>query len=227
MKRNSIYGIVISFALSATSHGAVLMVDYPLGGGQHASTLWTNLSNSNPGLGPDAGHAGGGAVSVTAPGYQAGIGFYSYTGHYLFAAVQTAAFDIGNVGFQFEASVNDSFDWPFDGGPTLTLDLTSGLETVLPVASAAGSSETRATFGELEYTAYAWQWDLSSYAEEITAVTVNAPISAHSSVMAARIDVGDGFSAVGLVPEPSSSVLCLATITLLALRRKRGNAIHR
>src|SRR5262245_28541177 len=79
---------------------AQLLVDYDLPGLQ-ATTVWNTLNNTNPSLAPTSGT---GAIAVQSPGYQASIGFYSFSNHYSLSAAKTdfAGSDIQTVVFQLD-----------------------------------------------------------------------------------------------------------------------------
>ncbi|MBB5352701.1 hypothetical protein HNR46_002949 [Haloferula luteola] len=197
------------------SHGAVLLDTIDLSSSEQSTTVWTDLTSSNTGLAADS---GSGSLSVVSPGFQASSGLYSFMADYGTSVTQTTSFDIQSVVFQIELSPNGEF--PYSGGPLLTLTTTSGTLQLAATAFAAGATEWRTTgMGETAYSSYAWQWDLSAYGDTITSVTVDTPLAVHSSVTGARIDVGDSFQAV-VVPEPSALLLSLAGAGFLFRRRR-------
>lgn len=165
--------------------------------------------------------SGDGTISHSNTAFQGSFGFYSLApSGYTVSGSQSASFDIASVVWQIEASPNPDLDWPYNGGPSLTVATSSGSQTVLPIAFSSGLSESRNNFGSdpIIYTAFAWQWDLSSIDDSITSVSLNVPLAIHSSVSASRIDVADAF--VQVVPEPSSLLLAFAVVPLLGLRRR-------
>ncbi|GAA5483077.1 PEP-CTERM sorting domain-containing protein [Haloferula sargassicola] len=200
--------------LTAVSHAAILLETIDLQSSSQTTTVWTDLSSANATLVPDS---GSGSMSV-AGGFSASTGLYSFAGDYSATIAQTVGFDIASVVLQVELSPNGAF--PYDGGPLLTLTTSLGTEQLAASLYAAGDSELRSgTMGPTTYTAYAWQWDLSSYGDTITSVSLETPFAVHSSVTAARIDVGDSFAPV-VVPEPSTALLSLVGMGFI-LRRRR------
>lgn len=202
---------------------ALLLNSLSLSGSQQLDTRWSDVSNSNPGLAADTGFDDGGSLTVNSPGYSAGFGFYSFTGDYGATVTQTSIFDVQHVVLQMEASPNDSYAWPFNGGPTLSVTTGSGTEQVTLYNYLVGNSEVRnAGFaGEITYSGFLWQWDLSGYGDTITDITLQIPVSIHTSITAVQIDASDSFAAV--VPEPSAyaTALALALLGFTALRRRR------
>lgn len=216
----SLVKLLTSVALSLSSlKAAVLMGDFALGGTQQTTTLWTNLSNTNPTMAPASGT---GTLTVATPGYRAGSGLYSYTGNYSVTATQTASYDIQSVMFQLELAPNTALGWPFNGGPMLSVN--GGAYILAPVNYFSGSSEPRYTFGDvpLNYTAYGWQWDLSSIPETVTSVSIYSPIGVHSSTTGVRLDVGDVFMGnLNVAPEPGRMMMLSLALTGLAMQRRR------
>lgn len=208
------------FALTLSSlQAAVLLGDFDLNGTQQTTTVWTNLTNTNSTMAPASGT---GTLAVTAPGYRAGFGLYSFSGNYAVTATQTAGYDIQSVMFQLELAPNTDLGWPFNGGPMLSVN--GGAYILAPVNYFAGASEPRYTFGAdpLNYTAYGWQWDLSSITETVTSVSIYSPIGVHSSTTDVRVDVGDVFSGnISIAPEPGRAVLLGMALAGLMMRRRR------
>lgn len=198
--------------LFAASTQAALLVDYDLGGNQ-STTIWTNLTSGNSGLSPDSGT---GTLTVASPGFAASSGLYSFAGDYSITVAQGSA-DIHNVVFQVDAA-HSSGSWPDGVSPLLSIN--GSAETLAATWFAIGDSEERSSGGPtpLTYTGYSWQWDLSSYGETITSVSILTPLASHSSVAAARIDVADQF--VEAIPEPSAMLLSFVSLGLLARRRR-------
>lgn len=206
--------LIALVSLIGVSHAAVLLENINLQSTQQTTTVWTDLSSANPTQTPDSGD---GTMAVSGA-FGASAGLYSFSGDYSATIAQSVAFDIESVVLQIEASPNGEF--PYSGGPLLTLTTTSGTEILAATNYGPGASEVRSGgMGPATYTAYAWQWDLSGYGDTITSVSVETPFAVHTSVTAARIDVGDSFSPV-VVPEPSATLLSLAGLGF-ALRRRR------
>jgi PEP-CTERM motif len=195
---------------------ASVLIDYDLGATEQNTTTWTTLTSANPSRTPDSGT---GTLSVGSPAFQASSGIYSWMGDYSVTVTQSSVLDIESVVFQLELSPNPDYAFPYSGGPLLTITTTSGSVQLAASWFAATGSETLTTsMGSTTYTAYSWQWDLSSYADTITSVSITAPISIHSSTIGAQIDTSS--SMLQVVPEPSSALLsCLALG--FAWRRRR------
>ncbi len=185
-------------------------------------TQWTNLSNTNPTRTPDFGT---GTITPGSPGYQAGAGFYSFTGHYSFTISKTdfaLGMDIENVILQIDWSPNTEYAVPYNGGPTLSYNGGSQ-NLIFDYSGITGVEEDRATsFGNLDFVGWAFQWDLSSIGADIDSITITAPVGVHTSVMAAQFAASENF--VQAVPEPSVAAL-LGGAGLMALLRRRRHAI--
>ncbi|MCW1923487.1 hypothetical protein OKA05_13060 [Luteolibacter arcticus] len=202
----------------ASSQAAVLLSDFDLGGSLETTTAWHDFTfEGNPSRTPIAGT---GTITISPTAFQGTFGFYSFTSDYAVTATQTASFDIASVVWQIECSPNPDLAWPYDGGPFLTVVTESGSEVLAPVAFRSGDSEFRDNFGPepILYTAFAWQWNLSSIDETIASITLTAPIPVHTSVTASQIEVANSFLQV--VPEPSAVLLSFAALPLLARRRR-------
>ncbi|NJM39190.1 MAG: hypothetical protein HC845_15810 [Akkermansiaceae bacterium] len=190
--------LCIALLCTATSHAA-LLVNYGLGGSQ-ITTTWDNLRNSNPSLAPSVGV---GNLTVAAPGGQFSVGLYSFADAYSTTAAVSSSFDVQNVVFQADLAFNTAFSFPFSGGPLLSYN--GGAQNILPMQHGVTGTESRVTsFGTLNYTGAAWQWDLSGVSDEITSISIISPFSVHTSVAAQQIDLGASFAALS-IPEPSSS----------------------
>jgi hypothetical protein len=204
----------------SSGQAAVLLTDLDLGGTQQSTIVWENLTGSNLSRTPTSGT--GGTINHSASAFQGTFGFYSFTADYTVTATQTATFDISSVVWQIECSPNPDLAWPYpqNGGPVLTVVTSSGSQVVVPIAYREGNSELRSNFGPdpIPYTAFAWQWDLSSISDTINSISLSAPISVHTSVSASQIDVGNAFFQV--IPEPSSLLLSFAALPLIARRRR-------
>ncbi len=205
MKLTSRLPIFGTFCLSLASIAplhAALIQNYSLGGSQD-TTIWNNLTNTNM---TRAALSGSGAVTVQAPGFQAGVGFYSFSTDYSSTVTQSSAFDISNVLFQADIASNPEFSIPFSGGPLLSFN--GGSQNLAASYFANNGSEDRVTsFGNQTYTGAAWQWDLSAYGDTINSISIVNPYSVHTSVSGLRVDAAGGaFTAA--IPEPSMILLC-------------------
>ncbi|MFT4176265.1 MAG: PEP-CTERM sorting domain-containing protein [Luteolibacter sp.] len=226
---------------SMSSHAAVLLQDVALGGVQQ-TVYWEGvesngmlspggyLSSANPTGIPTAGV---GTVAPIAPGYRASLGYYSFTGHFGMTAstsIQGSAFsDIQSVVFQRVSMPNTTGGLTlddnllFDGGATLSLYSHGTLVDTIVATYAFVGSETaegdpNTGFPGTFYN-FTYQWDLSGYTEEITSVSVDAPIIVHSATAEARLDISSN-NAFEAVPEPSTALLgALASAFLLVRRR--------
>lgn len=201
--------------LSATAAAqAAVITNYSLGSPQN-TTHWSNLTNTNPTLTPAS---GSGSATVQAPGFQASVGFYSFSTAYTSTVTQTSGFDIHNVIFQADLASNPAFSIPFSGGPLLSFN--GGSQNIPANWFVNSGSENRVTsFGPQTYTGAAWQWNLSGYGETITSISIVNPYSVHTSVAGMRVDSAASF--VTAIPEPSALSLC-GLAGLLAFRRRRG-----
>ncbi|NJR42290.1 MAG: hypothetical protein HC767_06155 [Akkermansiaceae bacterium] len=149
--------------LPVESSGGAVLQNYSLGTSQE-TTIWTNLSNANPSMSPASGT---GVTSVTAPGFRASVGLYSFSGSYSTTTTQGSTFDAQSVIFQADLSYNSSFSFPFSGGPILSFN--GGAQNIVPSLFGVSGSENRITsFGPQTYTGAVWQWDLTGYAEILT-----------------------------------------------------------
>jgi hypothetical protein len=202
----------------ASAQAAVLLSNLDLGGTQQTTTVWENLTGENPTRTPAS---GSGTITHSSTAFEGTFGFYSFTADYTVSGTQSATFDISSVVWQIECSPNPELDWPYGSGPSLTVVTSSGTEVITPIAFAAGASELRDNFGPdpILYTAFAWQWNLSSIDDTITSITLNAPIGIHTSVTGSQIDVGNSFVQV-VIPEPSALLLSFAALPLIARRRR-------
>jgi hypothetical protein len=229
-----------AFMLSmAPTFGAVLLSDYDLGGLQE--TVYWEAMQDSAGNVAAGGYLSGantsnlttegvGTIAPVLPGYKASTGYYSYQGNFGLEATtsiqdtSTGFTDIQNVVFQRVAMTptDVTTSLGFDGGPQLSLY--SG-DTLIAIISAdyslAGTDTVSGTTSNPgTYYSFNYQWDLSGYAEEITRISIYAPIEAHGSTIEAQIDIGGTFTAV-LVPEPTGVLMTCLGAGLLLVRRKR------
>ena len=204
--------MVLGFPSGAHAAVGSLWPDYNLSGIQ-TTTTWLNLSSTNLSLAPSA---GAGTIAVNSPGFQASIGFYSFSTDYSFVtSANYGGSDVGNVVFQVDWSPNP--DLPVVA-PTLSYN--GGTQNIAATFSAINGSEARNTFmGSMNFSGYAWQWDLSGIADNITSVSIFSPVSVHTSVMGAELQMSDSF--VQVVPEPTAGTLIVAALGGLLLRRRR------
>ncbi len=95
------------------------------------------------------------SASLQAPGFQASVGFYSFSAAYSATATHSSSFDIHNVIFQADLAVNPAFLLPFSGGPLLSFN--GGTQNIAATWFANNGSELRTTsFGDQTYTGAAW-----------------------------------------------------------------------
>ena len=201
--------------LLVSSVHAAVMINVTLDGSQN-TTEWTSLKNTNTGLIPAVGT---GTASVQAPGYQAGVGLYSFSRNYSSTVTQASTFDINTVVYQADLAPNPDFPIPFSGGPLLSFN--GGSQNIAAGYFAVQGSETRTTtFGIQTYTGASWQWDLTSYGETISSISILHPYSVHTAVAGLRIDSGNTFT-TAVIPEPSAIGLCGLAAGLVIFRRKR------
>ena len=215
MKLRSYRPLASLFALlfSTPLHAAVI-TQMTLPGSQD-TTVWNSLGRGNVGMAPAAGT---GAVAVQAPGYQAGVGLYSYSTDYSATITQASSFDMQTVIFQADLAPNPEFPLPFSGGPLLSFN--GGAQNLAASYFQILGTEIRNTsFGLQTYSGAAWQWDLSGLGETINSVSVRQPFSVHTTVAGLRIDSGSSF--LQAVPEPSSAILASLAAVAIACRRRR------
>lgn len=197
----------------APLHAAVMM-DMTLPGSQD-TTVWSSLGRTNVGM---VAAAGTGAVAVQAPGYQAGVGLYSFSTDYSATVTQASIFDVQTVVFQADLAPNPDFPIPFSGGPLLSFN--GGMQNLVASYFMIQGTETRnTTMGPQTYSGAAWQWNLSGLGETINSVSVLHPYSVHTTVAGLRIDSGSSF--LQMIPEPSSGLLAGLAAGVMACRRQR------
>lgn len=209
-------GGVLTCALAASANAA-LLANYNVGSSQN-TTIWTTLNNTNPSLTPDAGSSTG-SMTIGAPGYQASVGTYSFSTDYSITVNQTSTFDLQTAVLQVDIAMNPAYTLPYGTGPLLSYN--GGTQNLAASLFTTNGTELRNTsFGPMNYTGGAWQWDLSGITEDITSLTITMPVSVHSSISAVRVDSGS--SNLAVVPEPSMLGLSLLGGGLLVARRRRA-----
>lgn len=229
--------LIASSALAIQASASVLLVDYVLPGTQ-STVAWESpaLSNSNPAGTPTFGT---GTIDPITPGYHASAGYYSWMGDFGATASTSAAFDIQNVVFQLVMMQNPDFsiyeilnydgnylpgfspEAGYTGGPILNYNGgTQGIQATLSAVVAGPSYETIGPM-EGDVASFAWQWDLSGITDEISSISITAPIPIHQSTVEARIDSSNVYTQV--VPEPSTyaAILGLATLGVAMILRRR------
>ncbi|KAF0095268.1 MAG: PEP-CTERM putative exosortase interaction domain-containing protein [Puniceicoccaceae bacterium 5H] len=228
------------FAWAASAANAsVMLVDVTMPGLQE-TVAWESpdLNNANTSLTPTTGT---GTITPISPGYQASAGFYSWQGDFGAEVTSSSTFDTQNVVFQlvmmanpdytteqilnYDGSYLPEFDMEvgYAGGPTLNYNGgTQGIQATLSEV-VAGPTHTTISGFEGELSSYAWQWDLSGITDDISSVSITAPIIAHQSTVEARLDLGSSFSSLAAVPEPQTYALMLGGVALAfaAFRRRR------
>jgi hypothetical protein len=214
--------LVLAGSLAARGNSGLLQdITLP---GTGSVVKWTNLSSTNTSLTPTA---GAGSVSL-AGGFQATLGFYSFTQDYSFTTVTTAAFDISNVVLQYTGGPNPDLalgeHLTFGGGPVLTYTFDGGSGTLGATFSSvlAGPVTLDTSIGEVDYYTFAWQWDLSSIAQSITGISIATSVPIHVNVTDLQINLSDTFGG-GAIPEPNAFAVIAGGLTLAAgcLRRRR------
>lgn len=177
-------------------------------------------------------------------GYYSYMGSFGLTA----TTTATAISDIQNVVFQRVSMMNPDFsaemnlNWDGNaivaptvddpsmpaaplitlGGPWLSYFDSSGnlLGKVQATVTGILATATDVTLGPFSGDIYnfTYQWDLTSVAENVASVRIDAPIMVHSATVEARIDISGNY--VQVVPEPSTGLLSLGVAALL-FRRKR------
>lgn len=216
-------GSIAAFIVcGASATAAPLIVNYDLPGTDYVTT-WTNLTSSNSGLAPQSGT---GSITVQSPGFAASFGLYSFGGDYgvtLAKSDFTLGVDLKTVILQLDFAPNEEFgpptspNAPWNGGPKLSYN--GGTQNIPFTYSGVTGTETRNTAGELVYSGWVFQWDLSGITEAVSSYTITAPLAVHSSVAAAQLNASETFAQV--VPEPSVAVSLLGGAGLLLGARRR------
>lgn len=221
-----------------TAGAAVLLDNVNLGGVQQTVSWETSLdsegnlegggdlSNGNP-TGIPA--TGVGTVAPVSPGFRSTLGYYSFTGNFGMVAatsIQDSAFtDINSVVFQRVSMLNPDYtaqqSLDFGGGATLSLysygvlvDTISATNAFVGDSFSGGGSGFSGT-----YYNYTYEWDLSGYSQEITSVSINSPITVHSSTVEAQIDISS--NSLQAIPEPTSAMLGAVASAFLLIRRRQ------
>ncbi len=215
MKPSHLNIIAALTLLCGSAIRAAVITNHSLGSPQD-TTVWNNLTNTNTTLAPASGT---GTAAVQAPGFQASVGFYSFSSTYSGTVAQTSVFDIQNVIFQADVAPNPDFAIPFSGGPLLSFN--GGSQNIAADYFANNGSEFRTTtFGPQTYIGAAWQWDLSAFGDTITSVSILSPYSVHTSVAGLRVDTAAAMTSP--IPEPSVIGLSGLACGLAVLRRRRA-----
>lgn len=204
-------GLGAGLVTSAPAQTTLIAYDLP---GLSETTQWLDLSNANAALTPTLGR---GSLGVASPGYTAGSGLYSYAGNYS-VSVSLDDFDgsIRTVVVQLDMGTNAPLSTP-------TLNFNGGAQNLAASFSAITGAVTRETFGEVTYYGLAWQWDLSAFAADLTSISVTVPLTVHTSVLGAQLDVGNQFAQVVAVPEPAAGgLLVIAGLAVVAIARRKN-----
>lgn len=205
-------------ALRAEHPTAVaLLSPLSLAGDTRTGVVWTELGSINSALAPAS---GSGSIAVHSPGFKASAGFYSFAGDYACTVASTpVSFGIKNVVLQLAGMVvsgtnaeGQELDYTpedhlsFNGGPVLTYTHADGTGTLAPAYRGTLGGPVAGSGGGFDgdYYSFAWQWDLSALPANVTAVSIRAPLRAHSSTIGARLDLSDAFARLVGSPAPSA-----------------------
>ena len=236
---------IATASLSGTAHAAALLNNVNLGGTQQTVYWEAPVSNgeiANGGALSSANAAGTptsgvGTIAPGAPGFRAGLGYYSYSTNFSLTAstsIQNGAFsDIQNVVFQRTSMLNPGDELnpltaddnlTHGGGPILTYTYLDGGNPMTGQLAATlmgigGSLEAPGAAMPGTFYNFTYQWDLSSIAQDITSVSIWSPILVHSSTAEARIDIGGTY--VQVIPEPASAGLAALGLAGILIRRRR------
>lgn len=175
-----------------------------------ATNLWPSSLTPDSGstLGGSFNKVSGGGYFATASLYDAGTpGTFRITDLASVANLQTVVFqaDLGSV---------------LEGAPVLSFNGgTQGLAAGFTATSAGNFS---GGFGgsPAPTTNHAWQWDLSGVSGPITEFAIGWTTAPHGTIYRLDLAAGDSFTQV--IPEPSTALLGLATLTLATFRRRRA-----
>ena len=210
-------------AVPLSARAATLLTDHDLGGSQ-SDVVWEDFSNANPTLTPSA---GSGTVTPSNGGYQASMGFYKWNG----TDPYTLTFNKSDFGFDAQTVVLQ-LQWGLNTEYALTdslLSFNGGSQNIAATWSGQSSLISPVYVpsmgGTVDFSVYTWQWDLSSFGEDITSVTISVNPNIHTSTSAGSLEVGGGVHSEAVftaVPEPSTWLLLgVGCGVLLVFRNRR------
>lgn len=213
-------------SMSLPAYSVTLMTDHDLGGSQ-SDVVWEDFSNANPTLAPTT---GSGMVMPSNGGYQASMGFYKWSG----AGAYTLTFNKSDFSFDAQTVVLQ-LQWGLNTEYTLTdslLSFNGGSQNIAATWSGQTSLISPVYVpsmgGNVDFSVYTWQWDLSSLAEDITSITISVNPSIHTSTVAGSLEVGGGVHSEAVftaVPEPSTWLLLgVGCGVVLMFRHRRSVA---
>lgn len=223
--------IAAMIAATATAHAAISVSL----SGNSEQAAWAGLNAANyPGAGgtssyfnptaawpgPIAGNGGstssalfskvsGGGYFATNSVYDAGV-----AGMYSLADASPLA-GLGTLVFQIDAGTNV--------GVAPVLNYNGGTQALAAdyFTSVAGNYISSGPSGSTPSTNYAWQWDLSGIAGEITSYEIVWGSTAGNHLNHFELNVTAGENFVQVIPEPSSAVL-VSLVSLALFRRRRA-----
>lgn len=211
----------LTISLPGSSESAIWSglnnVNYTAAGGYN--TFGTNQSpfNSDPALAAliaDAGSTLGGTFEKTSGG-----GYFASTSIYNFGVPGTfAVTDPSPLGSLETVVFQMDLGSPLNDTPVLNFN--GGTQALAPDFQATSPGNFTFAFGgpPAPTTNHAWQWDIS--AAGATSYEIVFTTFEHGTIFQLDLAAGDTFTQV--IPEPSTSLLGLAALTLTARRRRRG-----
>jgi hypothetical protein len=211
----------ISFTLPGNSEVAVWTeiknTKYLSSSGYNTFGTNTSLFNTNPALAalsPDAGSTLGGTFKK-----ESGGGYFASTSLYNFGVPGTFLIGdttpIGSLDTViFQVDINTAM------GSVPFLNFNGGSQALAPSYQTSSPGLFIAGFGgpPAPTVNHAWQWDVSSLG--VTSYEVSFTTIPHSAIFRLDLAAGDSFAQV--IPEPSSALLGIVSLTLVSIRRRRN-----
>lgn len=211
----------ISLALPGNSENAVWSalnnIKYPSSAGYNTFGTNTSPFHSNPTLA--ALDADTGSTITATFEKTSGGGYFASTSIYNFGIPGTfEVSDPSPLGGLETVIFQMDLGSPLAGTPMLNFN--GGTQTLAPDFQTTSPGQFISGFGgpPAPTTNYAWQWDLSSAGAtsyEILFTTIE-----HGTIFQLDLAAGDTFTQA--IPEPSTTLLGLAALTLTTLHRRRG-----